>query len=109
MQYGRRGSQFAAAMGFILLGALGACAKQGNDTATVAPNYAKADVDGDRIVNADSEPGSWMSHGRTYSEQRYSPLDKINKDNVGKLGLAWFADMDTNRGQESTPIMVDGV
>jgi alcohol dehydrogenase (cytochrome c)/quinohemoprotein ethanol dehydrogenase len=111
MQYGRRGSQFAAAVGFILLGALGACAKQGNDTAaaTVAPNYAKANVDGERITNADSEPGSWMSHGRTYSEQRYSPLDQINKDNVGKLGLAWFADMDTNRGQESTPIMVDGV
>ena len=41
-----------------------------------------------------------MSHGRTYSEQRYSPLTSINKENVGTLGLAWYADLDTVRGQE---------
>ncbi|HEV7714376.1 MAG TPA: PQQ-dependent dehydrogenase, methanol/ethanol family, partial [Steroidobacteraceae bacterium] len=33
----------------------------------------------------------------------------INADNVGKLGLAWFADFDTNRGQEATPLAIDGV
>ncbi len=111
MHYGRRGSLLATAVGFILLGALGACSRQDNATASASsiPDYGKAAVDGERIVNADSEPGSWMSHGRTYSEQRYSPLDRINKENVAKLGLAWFADMDTNRGQEATPIMVDGV
>ncbi len=26
-----------------------------------------------------------------------------------KLGLAWFADYDTNRGQEATPLFIDGV
>ena len=62
-----------------------------------------------RLVAADSEPGQWMSHGRTYDEQRFSPLDRIRKDNVKELGLAWFADLDTNRGQEATPIVVDGV
>src|SRR5690606_31282147 len=55
------------------------------------------------------EPGQWMSHGRTYSEQRFSPLDQINTENVSELGLAWYADLSTNRGQEATPIMVDGV
>jgi alcohol dehydrogenase (cytochrome c)/quinohemoprotein ethanol dehydrogenase len=50
-----------------------------------------------------------MSHGRTYNEQRYSPLKQINTQSIGQLGLAWFADFDTNRGQESTPIVVDGV
>jgi alcohol dehydrogenase (cytochrome c)/quinohemoprotein ethanol dehydrogenase len=50
-----------------------------------------------------------MSHGRAYDEQRYSPLDQIKTDNVKDLGLAWFADLDTNRGQEATPIVVDGV
>ena len=69
----------------------------------------KAAVDGARIINADSEPGSWMSHGRTYSEERYSPLKQIDTANVEKLGLAWFADLDTSRGQEATPIVVDGV
>jgi glucose dehydrogenase len=68
-----------------------------------------ADVDGARILAADQEPGNWMSHGRTYSEQRFSPLKEINDHNVGDLGLAWFYDLDTNRGQEATPIVVDGV
>src|SRR5262245_22677069 len=68
-----------------------------------------ADVDGTRIVGADQEPGNWMSHGRTYSEQRYSPLKAINDGNVKELGLAWSYNLDTNRGQEATPIVVDGV
>jgi alcohol dehydrogenase (cytochrome c)/quinohemoprotein ethanol dehydrogenase len=68
-----------------------------------------AAVDAARLVNAESEPGQWMSHGRTYSEQRFSPLDQINTENVSQLGLAWYADLDTTRGQEATPIMVDGV
>jgi hypothetical protein len=35
-------------------------------------------VDAARLTAADKEPGNWMSQGRTYSEQRFSPLDKIN-------------------------------
>ena len=68
-----------------------------------------AEVDGARIINADQEPGNWMSHGRTYSEQRFSPLKEINGSNVGDLKLAWYYDLDTDRGQEATPIVVDGV
>ncbi|HXU09221.1 MAG TPA: PQQ-dependent dehydrogenase, methanol/ethanol family, partial [Blastocatellia bacterium] len=66
-------------------------------------------VDRARIINADKEPGNWMTHGRTYDEQRFSPLKQINDGNVTQLGLAWYFDMDTDRGQESTPIVVDGV
>jgi glucose dehydrogenase len=66
-------------------------------------------VDGERIANADAEPGNWLSYGRTYSEQRYSPLKLVNDKNAQKLGLAWFADLDTNRAQEATPLIVDGV
>ena len=62
-----------------------------------------------RIEQADREPQNWLSYGRTYSEQRFSPLNDITADNVGRLGLAWYADLDTNRGQESTPLVVDGV
>lgn len=69
---------------------------------------ASAAVDAARLVNADAEPGNWLTHGRTYSEQRFSPLDQINVENIGALGLAWSFDLDTNRGQESTPIVVDG-
>ena len=68
-----------------------------------------ADVDGQRIANADAEPGNWMSHGRDYGEQRYSPLKNITDENVDKLGLAWSYKLDIDRGVEATPIVVDGV
>ena len=68
-----------------------------------------ANVDGARIIAADDDPGNWMTHGRTYSEQRFSPLNKINVENVSGLGLAWYYNLDTDRGQEATPIVVDGV
>ena len=79
------------------------------DTKTSTPPAKPASVNGARLIAADSEPGQWMSHGRTYDEQRFSPLNRITKDNVKDLGLAWFADLDTHRGQEATPIVVDGV
>jgi quinohemoprotein ethanol dehydrogenase len=68
-----------------------------------------ANVDGARITAADREPGNWMSHGRDYGERRFSPLKEINDQNISSLGLAWHYDLDTYRGQESTPIVVDGV
>src|SRR5450432_2254042 len=48
-----------------------------------------AGVDGAKIANADADPGEWLSHGRTYSEQRFSPLAKIDTTNVKQLGVAW--------------------
>src|SRR5437867_388561 len=70
-----------------------------------------AEVDGGRIIAADKEPQNWLSHGRTYGEQRFSPLAKITTANVGQLGLAWSHDIAsrTARGVEATPIVVDGV
>jgi PQQ-dependent dehydrogenase (methanol/ethanol family) len=73
-----------------------------------AASAAIAAVDGARIEAADSEPGNWLTHGRTYGEQRFSPLTDINADNAARLGLAWYYDLDTKRGQEATPIVVDG-
>ncbi len=67
-----------------------------------------AQVDGAAIEAADQRPGVWLSHGRTYSEQRYSPLKQITGANVGQLGLAWFHELDVGRGMEATPIVVDG-
>lgn len=51
----------------------------------------------------------WPFYGRDQQEQRFSPIDQINRSTVGKLGLAWFGEVDSDRGQEATPIMVDGV
>lgn len=64
---------------------------------------------GNRIIASDAEPQNWLSYGRNYQETRFSPLDQINAHNIERLGLAWFYDLDTNRGQEATPIVVDGI
>lgn len=93
---------------------LAACSDSAIDGEAVAAQSeqaspAAAAVDAERLVNADEEPGQWMSHGRTYLEQRFSPLEQISTENVSDLGLAWYADLDTSRGQEATPLMVDGV
>ncbi|MBL4864991.1 MAG: PQQ-dependent dehydrogenase, methanol/ethanol family [Pseudomonadales bacterium] len=61
-----------------------------------------------RIVSADEEPQNWLSHGRTYSEQRYSPLDKVNDSNAAELGLAWYYDIPIKRGMEATSLVIDG-
>src|SRR6185503_12645415 len=54
--------------------------------------------------------GEWLSYGRTYDEQRFSPLAKVDAGNVAQLGLAWYYDLDTaHRVQESTPLVIDGV
>ncbi len=62
-----------------------------------------------RIAAAVAEPDQWLSHGGGYSEQRFSWLTQIRPETVERLGLAWYFDFDTHRGQESTPLMVDGV
>ncbi len=68
-----------------------------------------AAVDSARLGNADADPGQWMSYGRTWDEQRFSPLKQINDQNANRLGIAWFAELNTYRGVESTPLEVDGV
>jgi len=94
--------------------AAGLCAcDRGDDTggsaAQAPPDRSGVSLmDTRRLVSADTEPGNWMTHGRSYDEQRFSPLDQIHADNVGELGLAWFYDLDTTRGQEATPLVIDG-
>jgi len=80
-----------------------------SDSPTAMATSTAAAVDGARIQAADDEPGQWMSHGRNYSEDRFSPLTTIKDSNVEQLGLAWSLDLGTKRGIEATPIVVDGV
>ena len=76
----------------------------------VASSVGKAAVNAARLAVADNEPGNWMSYGRTYDEQRFSPLEQIDARNVNGLHLAWHYDLDAaRRAQETTPIVVDGV
>jgi len=88
-----------------ICGLAGCSRKPAEDSATAA-----GQVDGARIIAAEGN-SEWLSYGRTYSEQRYSPLTQIRRDNVKQLGLAWYHefDPDSDRGMEATPLIVDGV
>jgi quinohemoprotein ethanol dehydrogenase len=90
------------AVTILLLALLGPLA----EGASASPPIA---VTGERIANADREPGAWLTHGRTYSEQRFSPLSQIDAKNVSRLGLAWTHDTGRDRGHQATPLVNDGV
>lgn len=66
-------------------------------------------VDAARLAPADREPQNWLTDGRDQDNTYFSPLESINTGNVGRLGFAWQFDLGARRGQEATPIVVDGV
>ncbi len=74
-----------------------------------SPSTSVGLIDTQRIVAADEAPGDWLSYGRDYGEQRFSPLTQVNKNTIKDLELAWSFDMYTNRGLEASPIVVDGI
>ena len=80
--------------------ALAACGTTGGKNAA---------VDDAMLLAGSPDGANWLSYGRTYDEQRFSPLTQVSDSNVGQLGLEWSSDLDTARGQEATPIVVDGV
>jgi PQQ-dependent dehydrogenase, methanol/ethanol family len=84
-------------------------ATQGSSAAAPAPAPGFAQVTQERLNRAAEEPGQWMMVGGTYEERHYSPLDEISRDNIDQLGLAWYADYDTNLSQQGTPLYIDGV
>jgi quinohemoprotein ethanol dehydrogenase len=68
------------------------------------------DVDDSSIGTIEQAPDDWLSNGRTYGEQRYSPLKQINNQNISQIGAAWEADLESPRfGIEATPLAVGGL
>ena len=70
-----------------------------------------AEVTSDRLVNADREPRNWLMNHRTYNGQRFSPLARINTDNVKNLHLAFAVPLGGTAGNEftvATPLAEDG-
>tara|TARA_B100000214_G_scaffold63798_1_gene41993 strand:+ start:1907 stop:4117 length:2211 start_codon:yes stop_codon:yes gene_type:complete len=98
---------------FVLTLFLSSCSENSKEEINPVETYSGSTkiglINDERILAAESEPGNWLAHGRTYEENRFSPLTQINKENVSQLSLAWYKDMGTNRAQESTPIVVDGI
>ena len=66
-----------------------------------------AAVDAARLASRD--PDQWLNPGGDAQGTYYSPLKDIDTGNIGKLGFAWDYHLGTNRGQESTPLVIDGI
>lgn len=71
------------------------------------PLNAMRVVDNAAIIH--DSGSNWLSYGRTYDEQRYSPLDQINESNLKQLGVAWSYPMPGAKSMVGTPLVVDGV
>ncbi len=74
------------------------------------PAFA-ADVTPERLLNPDKEPQNWLMNHRTYDGQRFSPLARINRDNVKNLKLAYAVPLGGGAGNEysvATPLAEDG-
>ncbi len=66
-------------------------------------------VNGAFIQSNAAKTPDWPSYGLDYAETRFSRLDQINATNVQQLGLVWSYDLESTRGVEATPLVVDGV
>src|SRR6516225_4662348 len=80
-------------------------------TALIALPARPADVTPDRLINANKEPQNWLMNHRTYDGQRFSPLARINRDNVKSLKLAYAVPLGGTAGDEwveATPLAENG-
>ena len=98
----------AALLGGALL-ALAACNASKNDSVTSGGSLDDAEKASETLLKTGGTGDNWGAIGFSYDEQRFSPLTDISDKNVGELGIAWTADLDDARGQEATPVVVDGV
>jgi len=70
-----------------------------------------ADVTPDRLLNPNREPQNWLMNHRTYDGQRFSPLARINRDNVKNLKLAYAVPLAGTQGNgwlEATALAENG-
>ena len=93
----------------ILSGCSEESAQQPTQAAAV-PAPQTALVDEARVANVEeNERGAWLTFGRTYEEQRFSPLTEINRETVSDLGIVWYKDLNDDHPFQGTPLVIDGV
>jgi quinohemoprotein ethanol dehydrogenase len=77
--------------------------------AATQTNIPAARVDGAFIKQNEAQTKDWPTIGLDYAETRFSKLKQIDDSNVKDLGLAWSYDLQSTRGVEATPLVIDGV
>jgi quinohemoprotein ethanol dehydrogenase len=70
---------------------------------------ATARIDGTTMRTNGVSTKDWLSYGLDYAETRFSKLDQVNDKTVKDLGLVWSYNLESTRGVEATPLVVDGI
>jgi len=73
------------------------------------PVTANVTVTDRQMLGADADRDNWLLHGRTYDNQRYSPLTQIDAGNVKRLLPVAIIQTGVANSFEATPIVVNGV
>ncbi len=63
----------------------------------------------DSVLKATDDPKQWAIQTGDYANTRYSELNQITRENVGKLQVAWTFSTGVLRGHEGSPLVVDGI
>lgn len=66
-------------------------------------------IAGSHAVYSVEKNHDWPIYGGTPENNRYSPLQQINRHNVKQLAVAWQFDTGESGGLQTSPIEVDGV
>ncbi|MCP5119637.1 MAG: PQQ-binding-like beta-propeller repeat protein, partial [bacterium] len=66
-------------------------------------------VSPERLHQAGEDPDYWLMYGRDYTNQRFSPLDEINTENVQRLVPVWSFQTGVPDGLHASPLVIDGV
>jgi glucose dehydrogenase len=75
----------------------------------LVPAVGAAEVDDARLLNAANDKANWLTYGRDYGNQRFSPLKSIDATNVKKLAPSWIYQSGVASTFQATPIVADGV
>jgi len=76
---------------------------------TALPAGADVNISDSMMLNAAADENNWLLHGRTYDNQRYSPLKQITAENVDSLNLVALVQTGMTASFEATPVVVHGV
>jgi PQQ-dependent dehydrogenase (methanol/ethanol family) len=71
--------------------------------------YAGPTLANDELIKLEKDPKQWVTQTGNYANQRYSTLNQITKDNVGKLQVAWTFSTGVLRGHEGGPLVIGDV
>lgn len=74
-----------------------------------APIGVNMQITQQQLLGANQNPENWMLYGRTYDNQRFSPLSQVNANNVGSMSPVAMIQTGVVGSYEVSPIVDNGI